>query len=158
MEALSNSLLYTANITNLSPETTYVVYIAGTEEFGPSIATPVADTRTSFTTVKKGDKPSEGIQCPKGWAIVDGLLLYSQCSGNGVCFDSQCRCYPSYQGEDCTIISGEDMKTANSTHHLIHTSFVLTGLDSMKNEDKDGTVFLKTSLQIGRNIFVYFNV
>ena len=25
-------------------------------------------------------------------------------------------------------------------------------------EDKDGTVFLKTSLQIGRNIFVYFNV
>ena len=143
----TQSLLYTANITNLSPETSYVVYIAGSEEFGPSIATPISDTRTAFTTVKEGEKPSEGKQCPKGWALMDGLLLYSQCSGNGMCLDNQCNCYSSYRGDGCDQLIGEDITTANSTHHLIHTSFTIAGVQMSDDEDQD--VFLQRSLQLG---------
>lgn len=144
----TQSLLYTANITGLSPESSYVVYIAGTEEFGPTIATPIVDTRTAFTTVKEGDKPSEGQQCPKGWALTDGLLLYSQCSGNGICLDNQCKCYSAYRGEGCDQLNGEDVTAANSTHHLIHTSFTITGVQSSEDEDQD--VFLQRSLQLGK--------
>lgn len=149
----SQSLLYTANITGLNPDSSYVVYVSGTEEFGPSIATPVSDTRTAFTTVKTGEKPSEGKQCPKGWAVIDGLLLYSQCSGNGICFDNQCTCYASYQGEGCNQLKGEDAIAANSTHHIIHSSF---HLDTPSTEDQDQDLFLQRTLQQSNNLVNHY--
>ena len=147
----TQSQVYTANITNLQPETSYVVYLTGKEEFGPIIATPITDTRTTFTTVKHGEKPSEGQQCPKGWNLNDGLLLYSQCSGHGICLDHQCKCYTPYTGDGCNMITGKDITSANSTHHLLHTAFSLSGMNYIEDSDQD--VFLQTSLQFGMNLF-----
>lgn len=144
---LTNTLTYSVNITNLSSKSPYVVFIAGHEEFGPAVATPVSDTRTSFTTVKIGDKPSEGAQCPKGWTVMDGVLHFSQCSGHGVCLDHVCKCYDPYSGEGCDVLEGEDVISANTTHHLIHTALTLTGLTLNKDNDQDR--FLQTSIQIG---------
>lgn len=134
---------YSVNITSLSPTTDYVLYLAGREPFGPEVATPISDTRTSFTTVKEGEKPSEGKQCPRGWTFQDGLLLYTQCSDNGVCIDSTCSCYPSFEGASCGEIQGEKV-AANSTHNILHTLFTLNG---ELFDDEEEEVFVRRSLQ-----------
>ena len=135
---------YSVNITSLSPTTDYVLYLAGREPFGPEVATPIVDTRTSFSTVKEGEKPSEGKQCPRGWTFQDGLLLYTQCSDNGVCVDSACSCYPSFEGASCGEIRGEEI-AANATHAILHTLFTLNG--ELFDEDEEEEVFMRRTLQ-----------
>ena len=143
--ASTNDTTYSLNITALSPTTEYVLYIAGREPFGPEIATPIADTRTSFTTVNDGDKPSEGKQCPRGWNLSDGLLLFTQCSDHGICVDSQCTCYSPYSGESCSVIQGDSV-AVNATHSTLHTRFTITG--DLPDSEEDQDVFLQTTLQL----------
>ena len=135
---------YIVNITDLSPTTDYVLYLAGREPFGPEVATPIVDTRTSFTTVKEGEKPSEGKQCPRGWTLQDGLLLYTQCSDNGACVDSTCTCYPSFEGASCGVIQSEEV-AANTTHNVLHTLFTLNG--ELFSGDEEEEVFVRRMLQ-----------
>lgn len=136
---------YSLNVTALSPTTEYVLYIAGREPFGPEIATPIADTRTSFTTVNDGDKPSEGKQCPRGWNLSDGLLLFTQCSDHGICVDSQCTCYSPYSGDSCSLIQGDEA-VVNATHYTLHTRFTVTG--DLPDTEEEQDVFLQTTLQV----------
>ena len=147
MSAVGSKTSYTANVTSLTPESDYVVFVAGREPFGPHIATPVSDTRTSFSTVGVGEKPSTGKQCAKGWATTNGLLLYSQCSNRGVCSDGVCVCNSPYTGTNCGVLTHPDIKAANETHHLVHTMITVTGAIPSNDEDQD--VFLQTSLQLG---------
>lgn len=147
MTTTGASTAYTANITNLSPQTEYVVFVAGREPFGPRIATPIADTRTSFTTVLAGEAPSTGMQCPKGWVMKSSLLLYSQCSDHGRCLDGICTCSTAYAGPNCGVMRTVDIDSANTTHHLLHTAITLSG--ALPSSDADQDTFLQTALQLG---------
>ena len=147
MTAADAATSYTANITSLAPQTEYVVFVAGREPFGPRIATPVADTRTAFTTVRTGEKPSTGTQCPKGWAVKNNLLLFSQCSDHGVCVDGACVCSSAYTGPSCGAMQTLGVESANTTHHLVHTALTVSGALPASDEDQD--TFLQTSLQLG---------
>ena len=154
---------YSLNITSLAPRSDYVLYITGNEPFGPFISTSITDTRTSFTTVNDGEKPSEGKQCPRGWSLRDRMIEFTQCSGNGVCIDSECSCYDRYGGSSCSrlVNAGVDVKTGNDTHHFVHTQVILEGdwdLLNVKmnevnadveteNEVSEMVTFLKNSLQ-----------
>ena len=146
MQALSETS-YTLNITDLTPSTDYVAYVAGREPFGPLIANSVADTRIAFSTVKDGDKPSEGKQCPKGWNLSDGLLLYAQCSDQGMCLDSGCICYAPYTGESCQELAVDGSIAANSTHHILHTTLTMY-VDWGENSDDELIAYLKTSIRL----------
>lgn len=146
MKVLSETS-YTLNITDLTPTTDYVAYIAGREPFGPLIANSVADTRIAFSTVNDGDKPSEGKQCPKGWNLSDGLLLYAQCSDQGMCLDSGCICYAPYTGESCQELAVDSLIAANATHHILHTSLTMF-VDWGENSDEELIAYLKTSIRL----------
>ena len=146
MDSLSDTS-YSLNITDLSPLTEYVAYISGREPFGPSIANSVSDTRISFTTVNDGEKPSEGKQCPKGWNLSDGLLLYSQCSDHGMCSDSGCICYSPYTGESCCEIATDSTVAANATHHILHTTITMS-VDWGENNDSELITYLQTSIRL----------
>ena len=123
------------------------MFVAGREPFGPRIATPVTDTRTAFTTVRTGEKPSTGTQCPKGWAVKNNLLLFSQCSDHGVCVDGACVCSSAYTGPSCGAMQTLGVESANTTHHLVHTALTVAGALPASDEDQD--TFLQTSLQLG---------
>ena len=72
------------------------------------------------------------------------MLLYTQCSDNGVCVDSACSCYPSFEGASCGEIRGEEI-AANATHAILHTLFTLNG--ELFDEDEEEEVFMRRTLQ-----------
>ena len=102
--------------------------------------------RTAFTTVRTGEKPSMGTQCPKGWAVKNNLLLFSQCSDHGVCVDGACVCSSAYTGPSCGAMQTLGVESANTTHHLVHTALTVSGALPASDEDQD--TFLQTSLQL----------
>lgn len=140
---------YSADFSELDPDTTYVVYITGREEAGTIVGTSIHESsiiisRTSGTSVS----------CPEGFGLLDnGTIDLVSCSGHGRCVSGVCYCDVEFSGLSCDRVREIVLDRPDDRFVFIQGSMVLKGVVKESSDAIQTAlrVFLSSTISIPLN-------
>ena len=140
---------YSADFSDLDPDTTYVVYISGREEAGTIVGTPIRESSIIISRTS-----GSSVSCPKGFGLLDnGTIDLVSCSGHGRCVSGVCYCDVEFSGVSCDRVREIVLDRPDDRFVFIQGSMVLKGV-MKESSDAIQTalrVFLSSTISIPLN-------